>query len=141
MNMHLLMVLQRVYSSFVLLLSHVCACVWHGLAGNQSLVRELCFTARNLSAAEALAGGLVSQVFADRAALLAGTMAVAATIAQKSPIAVMGTKHNLLYSRDHSVEAGLGYVATWNMAMLQSSDFLVAVTASLQKRPAVFAKL
>ncbi len=104
-------------------------------------MRELCFTARNLSAAEALAGGLVSQVFADRAALLAGTMAVAATIARKSPIAVMGTKHNLLYARDHSVEAGLGYVATWNMAMLQSTDFMEAVTASMQKRPPVFAKL
>lgn len=34
--------------------------------GSDSLARELCFTARKLPAAEALARGLVSQVFDDK---------------------------------------------------------------------------
>ncbi len=82
-------------------------------------MRELCFTARNLPANEALAAGLVSQVHKDQASLLAAARALATHIATKSPIAVMGTKHNLNYARDHTVEEGLNYISVWNMAMLQ----------------------
>lgn len=32
---------------------------------------------------------------------------------EKSPIAVLGTKHLLNYSRDHSVEEGLEYTKIW----------------------------
>jgi delta(3,5)-delta(2,4)-dienoyl-CoA isomerase len=35
---------------------------------------------------------------------------MASKIATMSPIAVTGTKHNLNYSRDHSVEEGLKYM-------------------------------
>ncbi|KAL1926528.1 hypothetical protein VTP01DRAFT_5649 [Rhizomucor pusillus] len=41
-------------------------------------------------------------------------------IATKSPVAVIGTKHNLNYSRDHSVAEGLSYILTWNSAMLNT---------------------
>ena len=34
--------------------------------GSQSLVRELCFTARKMSADEALSCGLVSRVYEDK---------------------------------------------------------------------------
>lgn len=40
--------------------------------------------------------------------------------AAKSPIAVLGTKHLLNYSRDHTTAEGLHYTAIWNSAMLQS---------------------
>ena len=37
-------------------------------------------------------------------------MAMASLIASKSPVAVTSTKHNLVYSRDHSVDEGLNYM-------------------------------
>lgn len=37
---------------------------------------------------------------------------MAATIASRSPVAVQGTKVNLLYSRDHPVSEGLRYVVS-----------------------------
>lgn len=62
-------------------------------------------------------------------------------IASKSPMAVTGTKAVLLKSRDMSVDQGLDYVATWNSAMLLSDDLAEAVSAHMQKRKPVFAKL
>ncbi len=73
-----------------------------------------------MHADEALRAGLVSSVHADKAKLMEAALAMAAVIATKSPIGIYGTKHVLNYSRDHSVADGLNYVATWNMAMLQS---------------------
>ncbi|RUP46762.1 ClpP/crotonase-like domain-containing protein [Jimgerdemannia flammicorona] len=61
--------------------------------GNQSLVRELCLTGRNLPAAEALQHGLVSRVFEDKDKALAEALKLGGDIVQKSPVAVVGTKH------------------------------------------------
>lgn len=41
---------------------------------------------------------------------MAGALEVAGEIAARSPVAVQGTKMNLIYSRDHSVEEGLRYM-------------------------------
>jgi enoyl-CoA hydratase len=102
-------------------------------------VRELAFTARPLDAAEAQAMGLVNRMFADTAQLREGVQAIAARIAAKSPLAVRGIKQVLNYSRDHSMAAGLEYVATWNAALLLSADAHEAIAATLQKRQPQFA--
>ena len=60
---------------------------------------------------------------------------IAQQIAANSPIAVIGTKDNLIYARDHSVAEGLKYEATWNMVMLQtevSAQNFAAPPSSLQ---------
>ena len=41
---------------------------------------------------------------------MTAAMAMASLIASKSPVAVTSTKHNLVYSRDHSVDEGLNYM-------------------------------
>lgn len=41
---------------------------------------------------------------------MAGALEMAAEIAARSPVAVQGTKLNLIYSRDHSVDEGLHYM-------------------------------
>lgn len=64
-----------------------------------------------------------------------------AGIASKSPLAVIGTKAVLLRSRDLNLEQGLDYVATWNSSMLLSDDLSEAVSAQIQKRKPIFAKL
>jgi delta(3,5)-delta(2,4)-dienoyl-CoA isomerase len=67
---------------------------------------------------EALEQGFVSKVVDDHKAVLAAALATATLIAEKSPVAAIGTKHILNYSRDHTVQEGLDYVATWNQVML-----------------------
>ncbi|XP_006215165.1 delta(3,5)-Delta(2,4)-dienoyl-CoA isomerase, mitochondrial [Vicugna pacos] len=102
--------------------------------GNQSLVNELAFTARMMMADEALDSGLVSRVFSDKEVMLDAAFALASEISSRSPVAVQGTKINLIYSRDHSVTDGLNFMKSWNMSMLQTEDIIKSVQAALQKK-------
>lgn len=92
---------------------------------------------------EAARVGLVSRVLPDKESLLAAALETASLIASKSPVAIQGTKHHLNYARDHSVQESLHYMATWNAAMLQSNDMVVASMASMDRSapPPTFAKL
>ncbi|UCJ15353.1 crotonase/enoyl-CoA hydratase family protein [Pseudomonas sp. MM211] len=103
------------------------------------MLRELAYTGRTVGAAEAREIGLVNRVFSDADTLLAGVMDIARVIAAKSPIAVSGTKEMIRYMRDHRVDDGLEYVATWNAAMLQSADLRVAMAAHMSKQHPEFA--
>ncbi|XP_069042506.1 delta(3,5)-Delta(2,4)-dienoyl-CoA isomerase, mitochondrial [Lepisosteus oculatus] len=102
--------------------------------GSRSLVNELALTARKMWSEEAKSCGLVSRVFPDKETMMSAALELAAEIAARSPVAVQGTKINLLYSRDHSVQESLDYIATWNMSMLQTEDIVKAAQAVLEKR-------
>ena len=102
------------------------------------MVRELAYTGRKFLSDEALNFGLVNRVFDTLEALLQGVMQIATEIAAKSPLAIRGTKEMILYARDHSVADSLNYVATWNAAMLMSSDLQEAMMAGMQKKAASF---
>lgn len=103
------------------------------VVGGQSLARELVFTARKMFSAEALQCGFVSRTFENKESLVAGAVEVAATIASKSPVAVQTSKIALVYSRDHTVEEGLDYMAKMNSLMLQSEDLRIAAMALMSK--------
>jgi len=113
------------------------------IIGSQSLVSELCLTARKVKSEEAERIGLVSSVFDTKEDLMAGAVEMAKTIASKSPVAVQGTKQSLVYSREHSTEEGLDHVARYNMVMLQSEDLMKSAMAQMDKSspPPEFAKL
>ncbi|MCY1412162.1 hypothetical protein D9M71_275610 [compost metagenome] len=83
--------------------------------------------------------GLVNRTYADQPALLDGVFELARQIAAKSPIAVRGSKEMIRYARDHRVEDGLEYIATWNAAMLQSVDLQAAIAAHMSKKQPEFA--
>ena len=102
------------------------------------MLRELAYTGRMVAADEARAIGLVNRVYSTGETLLEGVMEIARVIAGKSPIAVAGTKQMISYMRDHRVDDGLEYVATWNAAMLQSDDLRLAMTAHMTKQKAEF---
>ncbi len=108
------------------------------LIGHQGLVREMAFTGRKVLADEAQRVGLVNTVYDSREALVAGVRELATQIAAKSPLSIRGTKEMLNYSRDHSVADGLNYIATWNSAMLMSSDLMAAMMASMAKQTPQF---
>ncbi len=104
----------------------------------EGMVRELAYTARNFSAAEARETGLVNRVFESPEALKAGVKEIAALIAAKSPLAVRGTKEMISYARDHAVADSLNYIATWNAAMMMSSDLTEAMMSGMQKKAPKF---
>lgn len=102
--------------------------------GNDSLARELCYTARKMEADEAKSCGLVSKVYGNKEDMIQGAVEMAGLIASKSPVAVQGTKHHLVYSRDHTVKEGLEYMVSWNSAMLQSEDIVKSAQAFMMKQ-------
>lgn len=111
------------------------------IVGNDSIVRELCYTARQMNADEARSLGLVSRVLRDKDEVIKAALETATTIAAKSPVVVQGTKISLVYSRDHSVADSLQQVATLSQSLLQSEDVMKAVTAVINKEKPDFAKL
>lgn len=104
----------------------------------EGLARELAYTAREVSGREAKEIGLVNRCFSTRDELLAGVTAIARSMAEKSPLALRGCKEMFRYTRDHSVDDALNYIATWNAAMLISEDWTEAIEAFQQKRPPKF---
>ncbi|MFJ4143123.1 crotonase/enoyl-CoA hydratase family protein [Pseudomonas sp. NPDC089734] len=102
------------------------------------MMRELAYTGRNVDAEEARRIGLVNSTFADAQSLLEGVFAIARDIADKSPIAIEGTKKMIDYMRDHRIDDGLEHVAIWNSAMLQSADLKLAMAAHMSKQKPVF---
>lgn len=74
------------------------------IVGSTSWVKDVCLTARNFSAEEALRTGFVSRVLADKAEAVAKALELATTLAGKSPVAVQGTKELLNHARDHSAQ-------------------------------------
>jgi delta(3,5)-delta(2,4)-dienoyl-CoA isomerase len=109
--------------------------------GNMSWIKDVALSARVFGSEEALRVGLVSRVAADKSAAMKEALELASVIASKSPIAVLGTKEILNYSRDKTVAEGLNYTAVWNAAMLQTEDVKEAMLSGMQKRKVKFAKL
>lgn len=103
------------------------------------ITRELAYTGRQFEAEEAQRIGLLNRCYESPSALFEGVGELARQIAAKSPLAVRGSKQMLRYMRDHRVDDGLEYIATWNAAMLQSHDLRNAVAAQLKGSTAEFA--
>lgn len=102
---------------------------------SQGMLRELAYTGRKVLPAEALSLGLVNAVYSDKQQMQAEVDSIAVLIAQKSPLAIRGTKEMLLYARDHSVTDSLNYIATWNAGMLSQADVMASIQSAASKTP------
>src|ERR1700679_3396344 len=92
------------------------------ITSNDSLARELAYTARTFSAEEACKLGLVSKIVdGGREGGGKSALDLARLIATKSPIAIASTKQLLNHSRDHSVPENLEYTSIWNGAMIHTA--------------------
>lgn len=113
-------------------------CSWFmtGLIGS-SRTRELFYTARRVSAAEALELGLVNEVvpFAD---LAARTAELAGAIAAGPPVAIRFMKENLNRAMTCDLRTCLGMEADRMVRSTRTDDHREAVAAFLAKRPAQF---
>ena len=103
-----------------------------------AIVSEMAYTGRKVAGTEAQSIGLVNRSFESKEALLEGADQIARTIASKSPLSIRGTKEVIRYTRDHSVDDSLNYMATWNAAMLLSDDLTEAFKATMEKRAPKF---
>jgi len=102
----------------------------------EGIVRELAYTGRRFYAEEAMKFGLVNQVFETDKEMMEAVMNVATEIASKGPLAITSTKEILNFTRDHSIEDSLNYVALWNGAMGINDEMSVVFKAkSEQKEP------
>ncbi len=108
----------------------------------EGVVKELAYAGRRMPAQRALQVGLVNAVFATQDEMLKHVMALAKEIAEKSPLAVHGSKVMINYSRDHSTADSLDYIATWQAGMYNpETDMMESFMAKSQKRPPQFADL
>ncbi len=102
------------------------------------VVREYAYTGRRMPASRALEVGLVNALYPDQEAMLADVREIASEIAEKSPLAIWGSKEMLNYSRDHSVREGLDYIAVWQSGMFFGGDMAEAFAARQEKRKPSF---
>ncbi|KHN96639.1 enoyl-CoA hydratase/isomerase family protein [Metarhizium album ARSEF 1941] len=111
------------------------------IVGSTSWVKDVCLSARDFSAREALQVGFVSQVFEDKARTVQAALDMASRLAEKSPVAVQGTKELLNHARDNGTAAALRYTAVWNSVALQAGDLRSALTSVFSKKKPTFEKL
>jgi Delta3,5-Delta2,4-dienoyl-CoA isomerase len=110
--------------------------------GSLSWVKDVTMTGRVFGAEEAEKVGLVSKVVkGSKEDGVKEALELCKVLASKSPVAVMGTKEIINFSRDRTVEDGLRYTSAWNAAMLQTDDVSKAVMAGMAKSTPTFEKL
>jgi len=105
------------------------------------VARQMAYTGERLEAHRALAVGLVNAVLPDAGALIDHAMALARTIAAKSPLAVAGSKLALNYARDHGTAASLQQMALLQSAIFDTGEMAEAIAAWKAKRDGEFEAL
>ena len=106
------------------------------------IVKELAYTGRRILATEAKSVGLVNNVYPDQESMITAVMDIAAEIASRSPLAVLGCKEMINYARDHSISDSLDYMAVWQSGMFQpQTDMMETFSAKAEKRVPKFDNL
>jgi delta(3,5)-delta(2,4)-dienoyl-CoA isomerase len=111
------------------------------ITSNDSLVRELAYTARPFSSSEAEKLGFISKLVpGSRDEVVSAALDLAHVISKKSPIAVYSSKALIRHAMDHrwvekgarfangsmmnvlfrSIQENLDYTSLWNAMMLQT---------------------
>ena len=107
----------------------------------QGVAREMAYAGERIGAVRALAVGLVNDVLPDATALLERAMALAHTIASKSPLAIAGSKLALNHARDHSTASALHQMTLLQSAIFDTGEMATAIAAWKAKSAAEFAAL
>jgi enoyl-CoA hydratase len=119
--------------------------IFPGAGGSQRLMREvtpavareLLFTGRRITAAEAKAIGLVNRVVPAEQ-LAAEVAALARSIAEKSPLALKLLKRALIHGAEMPLAAALAHEQAMIALALDSQDAHEGLSAFLEKRKASF---
>ncbi|TVY87865.1 Delta(3,5)-Delta(2,4)-dienoyl-CoA isomerase, mitochondrial [Lachnellula willkommii] len=111
------------------------------IVGSFSWVKDVSLSARIFSGDEALRVGFVSYALPTKQDAIAKALEVAKLLAEKSPIAVQGTKELLNHARDNKLADSLRYTGVWNSAAVQTTDVERAMLSGLKKTRPTFEKL
>jgi delta(3,5)-delta(2,4)-dienoyl-CoA isomerase len=111
------------------------------IVGSFSWVKDVALSARIFGSEEALRVGFVSQVCEDKTTAVNKALEMAGLLAEKSPVAVQGTKELLNHARDNRLADSLRYTGVWNSAAIQTSDVERAMLSGLKKTRPRFEKL
>jgi len=101
-------------------------------------VKELAYSAKDISASRAAEIGLVNDASGDALGVVERARNLAREIAGNSPLAVEGTKAVLAATDGQTVQEGLEYVASWNSLYMNSNDLQEAMIAFMEKRDPKF---
>jgi len=107
----------------------------------QGMIRELAYTGAKLSAQKAKDIGLVNEVYPDHDSMLDAVRKIATDISKRSPLAIAGCKEMINYSRDHSVQDSLNYMAAWQSGMFRPEDMMKTFAAKAQNTDPDFEEL
>ena len=102
------------------------------------VAREMAYTGDRVGAERALAVGLVNAVLPDPAALLAHALALAQSIAAKSPLAMAGSKLAINYAVDHPTADALQQMTLLQSAIFDIDEMAKAIQAWKDKQPGSF---
>ncbi|WP_374942109.1 crotonase/enoyl-CoA hydratase family protein [Sphingomonas sp.] len=108
--------------------------LWRTLA-RDDMLRELTYTAREFDAAEAERLGFVTRLADDP---LAEAMALARTIAGRSPDAIRGAKRLYNLAADGDAAAVLQAETDEQLKVIRTPDQIEQVRANMEKRTAIF---
>ncbi|SJL01758.1 related to Enoyl-CoA hydratase [Armillaria ostoyae] len=103
-----------------------------------SKAKDLIFTARMLSAPEALEWGLVDYVSSPESNAFERALTLAKTISSNAPLALRAAKQAISRSEDLSLETGLDFERASYEPLLSTSDRLEALEAFKEKRRPIF---
>ena len=107
----------------------------------EGYVKEMAYTGKRITAADAHRFGLVNEIFDSQKEMLGAVLETAHDIASKAPLAVYGCKAIINYSRDHSTKDTLDYVALWNGSHFKIEEILEAMNAIKEQRKGNFVDL
>jgi len=107
----------------------------------QGVAREMAYTGERVGAERALQIGLVNAVLPDANAAIDHALALARSIAAKSPLAIAGSKLALNHARDHGTAAALQQMTLLQSAIFDTAEMALAIEAWKAKRGAEFAPL
>jgi len=103
-----------------------------------SKAKDLIFTARMLTASEALEWGLVNYVSSPGITAFEHALELAAAIAKNAPLALRAAKQAISRSEDLALEAGLDFERASYESLLTSRDRMEALEAFREKRKPIF---
>ena len=107
----------------------------------EGFVKEMAFSGKRISAEDAFRFGLINAVYTTQDEMIRDVLEIAQEIASKAPFAVAGCKKIINYSRDHTTEDTLEYIALWNASHFKIEEVSEAMAALKEKRPGKFANL
>jgi len=103
-----------------------------------AVARQMAYTGERVGAERALAIGLVNAVLPDAEALLAHALDLARQIADKSPLAIAGSKRALNYAVDHPTHEALAQMTLLQSAIFDLDEMHRAIAAWKAKTAADF---